>query len=501
MSLSGERAEAGLPTPTYEQKQRIWRDVVSSTARIFTGGYVPNKTAEKAHRADSRGVGLSGGWGAGKSLSAGMEGLSWLLHADLIWILAAGYKMARPEFIYLAEGAISTKLARPADITLSNDPDKPCTLRSIPRGVAPDGSAITCTVETLTVSDYGKIAGRRPDVIIVCEPGIIDDLHNLLELVWGRLTERRGELFIAGTSDEASEEWYELHQSWQGENLDGGVSFAMPTWENKAIYPKGEDEKVFKSYLARYGMDKYLSHFGGIPIPSKGLVLRDYWDADRFVDPKLEWDTGLPVEIAIDPGYSYSHYSVAAIQYDFNRGGVYVIDGISEEGRTHEEIKTICRQRPWWPHVKRAVMDPYAGNTRQFGNTPAAEYWWPLEVVLPDPRPRVEETVQSLKEVMTRYDFRVSPRNERFLWEAPRWKQSKDGTPQKQNCDMLKAFGYWCFDFLQARRKEDAWEEDDNIVRLEDFGFGSGRIAARREIRAGIERSMEDGKEREQVRW
>lgn len=493
-SLSEQRAHAGYKTPSWEQKQLIWSRVVSATAHIFEGGYIPNPTAERAHRADVRGVGLSGGWGAGKSLSGGMEGLAWLPYSDLIWIIADGYRVARPEFLYLAEGAMSSGLALEPEVNIASDIDKPCVLRSIPRGRAPDGSEIRCEVQTVTIRDYSKVAARRPDLIIVCEPGIIDDLHDLVELLWGRLAERRGLLWLGGTSDEASEEWYEIHEGWQKPNIEGGVAFSMPTWENKIVYPRGENETIFRNYRAKYGMDKYLAHFGGIPTPSKGLVLRDYWKPEVMAREDLEWNPALPTELCIDPNYSYGYYSVGVIQHDNTNGNLYLVDEVAEEGLTHDEIKKICSERPWWKNVQRAVMDPYAGNMKAFGNTPAAEYWWPLEVVLPDPRPKVDDTVQALKQSMSSERLYVSSKLQRWQWEIARWKLTKNGTPQTINCDMLKAVGYWLYDFFQRERLYNAVEEEDNIVRMEDFAWGgSKRAQTRRELKAGITRSLRNG--------
>ncbi|KKK67053.1 hypothetical protein LCGC14_2957940, partial [marine sediment metagenome] len=130
LPLSQARAEIGLKTPSDEARTLIWNGVRSPTAGI-RNGYSPLAGAREAHKADARGVALSGGWRGGKSLYSGMEGLAWIPYAKLIWLIAVDYDTTRQEFAYLAEGAISTGLALPQSVHIPMNRYQPCTLRAI----------------------------------------------------------------------------------------------------------------------------------------------------------------------------------------------------------------------------------------------------------------------------------------------------------------------------------------------------------------------------------
>src|SRR3990170_4640148 len=199
MTLTEQRAAIGLRTPNYQQKKTIWSRVAVPSAGI-SQGYKPLISARYAHQANARGVAVSGGWRAGKSLASGMEGVSWLPYANLVWLVAKDYDMTRQEFIYMSEPGLSTGLVLPGSIKMSLNKYQPSALQSI----------TGCVVETRTLADPMKLAAKPPDLVIVCEPGLIDNLSLVMELLWGRVSERRGCIWLAGTSDESSEEWYEL---------------------------------------------------------------------------------------------------------------------------------------------------------------------------------------------------------------------------------------------------------------------------------------------------
>lgn len=452
-SLREARASIGLKTPSPESNRIIWSRVVSPTAGIHDG-YTPLPSMQEAHNSDTRGVGVSGGWRAGKSTGAGMHGLGWLPYAQLIWLVAKDYDMSRQEFTYLVEGGLSTGLVNPKDIHMSINKYQPCALRSV----------TGCVVETRSLMDFRKIAARPPDLVIVCEPGLIDNLNEVMELLWGRVSEKRGQIMLAGTSDESSEEWYELLEEWQDpNNLEGGAAFQIPTWENHYRYPGGIEDPVFTMYRAKYGEEQFMSHFGGRPASPRGLVLKGYWTKD-MVDSSLEHMQGLPLEIAVDPNYSQDHrYSVEFIQWD--RQNTFLIDEIAVEGETHDEVLARVDAHPLRPYIQGGVLDPFAGESHVYG-APAPVSYWRRYHLRCDIRPRVNTTVQALKELMTpntdgTHHFFVSDKCERFIYEANRWRTGKSGKPNQDPCDATKAVGYWKVD---QNGNEHGIVDSDNLV-------------------------------------
>lgn len=470
-SLSLQRAEQGLFSPSPAGKKAIWSRVRLGSAGIKEG-YKTLPTARRAHQADSRMVCVSGGWRSGKSLFAGMEALTWLPYADLIWFVAKDYDMARQEFGYLMEGAISAGLARPNDCHMPETRYQPCVMRGIPSKWAPQG----CVVETRTLSDIRKLAAKPPDLVVVCEPGLIDNLKLVEELLWGRVSERRGMILMAGTSDESSEEWWEVFTRCSSTdpkvNLQGGRSFSIPTWQNLYRYPLGDQEREFTVYRELYGEEALMAHFGGVPASPRDLVLRDYW-SESLMDEESVFDANRPTEIAIDPGFA-SHYAIEVVQYDLANGwDIHVVDEVAEQGKTHDEMKALCVAKPWWKHVQGGTSDPHA-ESHIFGGYPTT-YYWPEIQLRTDHRLRVVTTVQAIKESMAPYGDRlprlhVNPNTvKRLPWEAKHWRVDKMGNPGKGDCDATKALGYWLVDHFMRERQEA--QDEDNVVEAKEWEF------------------------------
>lgn len=463
-SLTAQRASLGLKTPNWEQKKAIWAGIKSGTAGI-TKGYKPIRSARLAHQADSRGIGVSGGWRAGKSLFSGMEGVSWLIVPNgLIWIIGKDYDMTRQEFIYLSEAAVSCGLATEDNVHLSLNKYSPSVMRAI----------TGCIVETRTLADFRKLASKAPDLVIVCEPGLIDNLKQVMELVWGRVAEKRGCVILAGTSDEASEDWYELYQRWQGGNPEGGKSYAVPTWENIYKFPKGRKDPEFITYEEMYGTEALDAHYGGIPASPRDLVLRGYWSEKVNVSADAIWTPNRPTEIAIDPNYAAPNaYTVECVQWDLETGDIFLVDEVSESGLNHDAMKALVSDKPWFTSVYGGTIDPYAeGNI--YGNAVPATYWLPLALRY-EHRPKVATSVQALKEALGprpgigRPRMLVNPDCRRFREEATKWRTDKYGKPQKLWCDAMKATAYWLNDHFMVERIRGGHDEESNEITASDW--------------------------------
>lgn len=499
-SITELRQAIGLKTPNWQQKQLIWSRVTSETG-LFTGGYKPGPTAARAHQSDARAIGISGGAGAGKSLLLGMEGLTWVPFTSLIWIMAYKYAKARPEFLYLSEGAVSTGLCRRDDVHLPTDEDKPCSLYSIPHDSP--GGMVRCQVQTMTLRDYQKqAAARRPDLIIVCEPGLIDDLGDMEATLWGRLTERRGRLLAGGTSEESSEDWFHMLTEWSTPNNDmGGEVYILPTWENERVYPLGEKEPVLLAFRKRWGEELYQMRYGGVPAPPKGLVLKGYF-GDHLIDDDLEFDPGLPLEVFIDPNYmDPARYVIGFIQWNEQTSDFLIVDEIAAEGCSHPEMIERFREHPLSRYVLGGEIDPHAGDHHPSGAESPMDHW---RHVIPDLRCGtrqipVRTTVQALKQAMTerpgglRPRLRIARRCERGIYEGSHWKLTSQGKPRETNCDFLKALGYWLVRRFAHERAQA--ETPDNIIRPSEYNWGGrwgGRIGNISKAELDYEREFEE---------
>lgn len=460
-SLTEARRAVGLGTPQPAAKKLIWSKCSVPTAGI-TRGYKPVHGSKLAHYSDTRYVGVSGGWRSGKSLYAGLEGVTWLPYAKLVWIVGRDYDMTRQEFIYLSEAAVSCGLAIDRDVHLSLNKYSPSVMKSI----------TGCIVETRTLADFRKLASKAPDLVIVCEPGLIPNLRAVMELIAGRVAEKRGCVIAAGTSDESSEEWFDLWSRWQLDNPEGGQSFSIPSWQNTYAFPRGREEEEFRVYEQVYGYEALMAHYGGIPSAPRNLVLRGYFAETLHVVEGLSWKEGLPTEIAIDPNYSAPNaYSIECIQWSLETGELFLVDEIAESGLHHDAMKELAYAKPWWSHVTGGTIDPHAEGSI-YGNHPPYTYWLPLPLRM-DHRPRVATTVQALKEALAPQSGKprmvVSDKCVRFRKEARLWKTDQYGVPAKTWCDAMKATGYWLVDRFGEERMP-GWDTDEsNEVVVSDW--------------------------------
>ena len=152
-------------------------------------------------------------------------------------------------------------------------------------------------------------------------------------------------------------------------------------------------------------------------------------------------------------------------------GQEWVVDEVAEEGFTHEQIIEVCRGREWWPYVTAGTIDPYAGESHIYGSHAPVWYWEPHVDLRLDHRPRVRTTVQALKSAFIGDQLPpmlVSDRCERLIWEAPRWRQTKTGEPQKHTCDAMKALGYWLVDRRASMQLQAAYA-DTNEMEVSDW--------------------------------
>ena len=327
-----------------------------------------------------RTIQVAGGERVGKSWISGLFGATRTPFGSKFWIVAATYELARPEFTYWTEhllklGAIRDK----RDISI------PKTGKCV--AICKSGQ----TIETKTADDLQRIAAVAPDGIIMAEAAQMP-YEAYLKCV-GRVAEKRGWLLLSGTF-EGSLGWYpEKFIDWgSGNNIEGAISYSLPSWLNYFIYPGGRDDPEIKRMEAIYSRVEgmFEERCGAIPVPPSTLVFREY-RSTIHQNPNIHYDPRLPVFLAVDPSSGGDPYAVLACQfppypYPRNENGHLteevpdaidfcdVIDESYTTGENTEEIIAYLKRQAWWKNVRGGAIDVEATDERRrwakYGNVP-----------------------------------------------------------------------------------------------------------------------------------
>lgn len=337
---------------------RIWRLPERARRVIWqAAGYEPSPEQLAAHLDPHRLKLVAGGERAGKSLWTAMELLCWLFACDgLIWIVGPTYDLARAEFLHLLPAAQRCALIQPNSV-------------SMPRsGSCQFVTRLGARVVTRTSQDPESIAAEAPDGEAMVEAA--QHPYEVYLRLRGRVAETRGPLACSGTF-EGSLGWYpEVFTSWQGDNLDGGQSFSLPTWSNLAIYPGGRDDPEIKALEAAYPPDVFQERFGAVPCPPATLVFKEFRHTIHVQPCYDKWQHADSVQVWIDPGWAGA-YAVLAVA--LKEGQVWAFDELYYQGRTAQEIIAEARRREWWVKVKRGVID--VAGSQHHGMESHIEIW------------------------------------------------------------------------------------------------------------------------------
>lgn len=338
--------------------------------------YVPSPTQYAAHEANVRTKQLAGGWRVGKSTWLAAEGMAPYMFRDdgVIWIVANDYVLGRYEFDYIRGWLRWLGVPLIVDSRPNVGPWRLVT-------------AWNAEMKTQTAADVTKIEGGNLDAALVAEAGLMDP--EVIRRLRGRVAEKRGPVLMSGSLD-MSEPWYmESFERFLNGPQEGisWHSFGVPSWENKIVFPEGEDDPQIKEWAASLNEDEFKlkvacqvakpselvfpefnpqihvvpiefskidSHGGRLEYP-EAITDEFGFGIKKWVLPKRD-----PVHLAIDPG-SRGAYAVLAIRlYDDQ---VYVIDEVYMRLAMVEDVIEECKLRDWWPDVNFAVMD-IAGKQR-----------------------------------------------------------------------------------------------------------------------------------------
>jgi hypothetical protein len=268
---------------------------------------------------------------------------------------------------------------------------------------------------------------------------------------------------MAGTFEDIKESWMEdTWRKWvHWPNSQGGKSYAVPTWLNRASFPDGINDPEMQALKDTYPtLNEFLLRCAGVPVAGSAMVIGEHWQPRKHVSKAVEYrpvhnGAKLPVEITVDPGYG-SHYVVEAIQ---NLGSTKVIiDEVATQSMVTDDVIEACKARPWWENVIGGTIDPFAGGSHIYGQLSPQETWrrnTGLTLRLP-PRLSVEEYVSNLcvqlRDPQTQQSqILVSERCRRLIWEMGHWRKRKApggdySVPSVSNCDAVKALAYYVAD-------------------------------------------------------
>lgn len=327
-------------------------------------GYSPTPSQAKIHNSQAQIVQVVGAEGGGKSHVAAAEIAACVPWSRLVYLVGQTYDNSRQEFDYLV-GHLSKLGALELERV------------SQPRhGLWSMTTRTGCNIVNLSVERGASTViakGEQPDIICLCEAGVINSYSVFLASV-RRCRRARGRLLLVGTlKDDFG--WYAslVDELQVGDNPWKGATFSLPAWSNTYLYPGGRNDPEIKYLEANLPTDEFARTVAAEKMPSRAQVFANEFSYARNVRD-CPFDPALPVTIWIDPGYYPSSYVVLPVQFRGNE--VRNIDEIYVNFHTHQQVIAVAKARPWWSKVERAVID-VAG--RQHHAEKSAEEVWASE--------------------------------------------------------------------------------------------------------------------------
>lgn len=346
-----------------------WPSLAQKVVTFELTGYNPTPLQAPIHRSRATVLQVVGAEGAGKSQVAASEICSRIAWCKLVYLVGQTYNNAHREFEYLVEqlGALGAL-----------DPTK---VRQPGQGRWSLTTRTGCRIDTLSVEEGASsivAKGEEPDIICLCEAGVIQSYSVFLAAV-RRATRARGIVLLVGTLKDNFGWYASLVDELQAPaNLWKGETFSLPAWSNTYLYPGGLDDPEIQRLRAVLPEDEFLRTVAARKVPSKALIFPEFTYLDHV--RSCPFDPFQPVHIWIDPGYFPSAYVVLAIQYHGRE--VWLIDEIYLTHHTHGQVISLAQAKPWWRKVERAVID-FAGR-QHHAEQSAVEVWETLAGIRPN---------------------------------------------------------------------------------------------------------------------
>ena len=435
--------------PNVKTKFDLYEELRKAPPEYF---YEPSPTQLAAHKSGVRTKQVAGGWRVGKSTWLAAEILPYCFHDNAeIWVIANTYQLPRYEFMYLYHWLRWLD----CPITRFNDPGN---------GMWRLDLAWGAKLETHSCDDVTTIEGGNLDCVGVAEAGLVDE--GVIRRLSGRVAEKRGPVLMSGSLD-ASQNWYmESFSNF----LNGPIedvswhSFGVPSWENKVVFPKGEQDEQILHWKATLTEDEYkLKVCAEVAKPSElvfpefrediHIVNFEYSNTDQggfkleYPEPIMD-DIGVRVKgftlpnrgdvmLAIDPGYAGAYAVLACRKYDED---IYVLDEVYVRREVVEEVIAECKTRWWWPHISYAVID-IAGKQHQ-AMTSQIEIWskqqhlgFPprsMYVPIPDGIQRLRTFLKNPLNGRPRIYFSRLCKNTAKEFSLYRYRLSKENRPERE---------------------------------------------------------------------
>ena len=394
---------------------------------------------------------LSGGEQGGKSEVTAEYGYERSFEWErpvLGWLIGRKYGNCEKEFDYMvgkygASGCL--------EWYSQGSPDKARRIRLV------DGSVW----KTITAAESMNITKEAPDIILACEASQLS--YESYRKIRARQAASSGLLFMSGTF-EMTYNWYQkLWLEWQRSGADGR-SFRMESWHNTHIYAGGRTDPEILALERAVGQDFFEERIAGIPRKPEGLVFGKEFNIDLHIQA-CEYIRGLPVHLAVDPGYSQSAHAVLAIQTPPD-SPIRIFDEVYAY-RPTEHMIYACQQKPWWVDVPNGfhVIDHAAKSS---GENPPAGIWAKLAgvnmasrkveimdgvdrikaLLMPDPFTREPQIVidPSCEGTLSEFGVVPSPLTGDMMpyqWLKDREGRTKGLKPRDLHNHSIKALTYW----------------------------------------------------------
>ncbi len=484
--------------PSFAEKQRAWG---AAKVTLFPSQTEASKVVV-GNRDRTRVVLTMGGERAGKSQWTAYEVFALAPWCDLIYITGAQYENCEPEFRYLEA------LLRASGMVVDS--------RRPESGQWSMTTVWGCEIKTLSYarggSDVLVTTGRAPDLVVMCEAGMLSD--DIFLTAMTRIAERRGAVVMSGTL-KRSRPWYvALYQQLKGANIYNGASISLPSWENTQVYPGGRTDPAVIQLEAALGDIRFRERIAGEPVPSPLLVFGREFSYDLHVE-NVDFDPDLPILLACDPGYA-GGYALLVVQSPHDQD-VRVIDEFYAQYSTWDQAARWLRQRPYIKtdskgfitNVLRgnAVMD-VAGN-QHHGDKSQIEQWQASTGIrFIGRKVGIEDGINRLRDFLrSPFDWEetrilISPKCEGLLWELSQGEQypkDQEGNPIKENpidannhsrkaLSYLLVFRYGMADGKEARPPQYYGDRlGINKVESVDLAKQDGRLIWRKKRVAAME--------------
>lgn len=279
----------------------------------------------------------------------------------LIWLVGRRYEDSEKEWEYLIKFCLQLGWLDPRRYSRAGPEKKRlATLK--------DGTEI----KTLTIAEEMNIGKERPDFILGCE--ISQASEEAYRKLRARAAASGGDMFLSGTY-EAQWDWFtDLIEVWQN-HTSQHASFALASWSNPHVYPEGREDPKILELIADASDEFVLERLSGIPRKPKGLVFGDVFDPKYHIR-EIDYIPGLPVYLAIDPGYNQSVHAAIALQLPVG-GPIHWFDEIYDNLLTTSEMIEQLQLRPWWSDVdpNESVIDIQATARQQAQDDPPIVIW------------------------------------------------------------------------------------------------------------------------------